>query len=176
MTDITIPIWLFAVSAGVPCLSFLGLLIFLLRKIRRPYREMLAEAPVPEKEELPSWNRSFHHDLLSLQIDAILNGLNAIIETERIKINTLLENGVAPGTEPVRWQQHRPSRPAVRPLEKNKSGIPDIDERIAILSDSGGQPAEIAEATGLSQAEVELAIKMRRARTSRPHQRLEAVA
>lgn len=176
MTDITIPIWLFAVSAGVPCLSFLGLLLFLLRKIRRPYREMLAEAPIPEREESRSWNRPFHHDLLSLQIDAIFNGLNAIIETERIKINTLLGNGIALGTESVQLQQHQQSRPAVPPLEKNKNEIPNIEEQIAILADSGGQPAEIAEATGLSQAEVELAIKMRTTRTSRQHQRLEAVA
>jgi hypothetical protein len=175
MTDITIPIWLFAVSAGVPCLSFLGLLFFLLRKIRKPYQEMLAEAPIPEKKEPRSWNRPFHHDLLSLQIDTIFNGLNAIIETERIKINTLLGNGSL-GNESVQLQQHQQSRQALQPLGKNKNEIPNIDEQIAILADSGGQPEQIAEATGLSQAEVELAIKMRTTRTSGQHPRLEAVA
>ena len=176
MTEINMPIWLFAVSTGVPCLSFLGLLLFLLRKIRKPYKQMLDEAPMQFKEEPQYPNRPFQHDLLSLQIDAVFNGLNAIIETERIKINTLLGKGIGLGTESVQPQRHLQSHTPYRPLESTKEDFPNLDEQIASLADSGGQPEEIADEIGLSQAEVDLALKMRSTRSSSPHQRLQAVA
>lgn len=182
MTEINMPIWLFAVSAGVPCLSFLGLLLFLLRKIRKPYKQMLEEAPRQFKEDPHYSNRPFQQDLLSLQIDAAFNGLNAIIETERIKINTLLGKGIGLGTDSVQPQRHLQSHTPYQPLESTrkvestKNDLPNIDEQIASLADSGGQPEEIADEMGLSQAEVELALKMRSTRSSTPRQRLQAVA
>lgn len=176
MTDITIPIWLFAVSAGIPCLSFLGLLLFFLRKIRKPYKDMLVEDPLQSKEAPRSLNGPFHLDLLSMQIDAVFNGLNAIIETERIKINTLLSNSVAHGSDSVQLQSYPLHRTEARVPGKNKEGSPGMDEYIADLADAGGQPEEIAEEMGLSMAEVELALKMRANRQRSQQRRLEAVA
>jgi hypothetical protein len=69
-------------------------------------------------------------------------------------------------------QSHTP----YQPLESTKEDFPNLDEQIASLADSGGQPEEIADEIGLSQAEVELALKMRSTRSSRPLQRLQAVA
>jgi hypothetical protein len=185
MTEINIPIWLFAVSAGVPCLSFMGLLLFLLRKIRKPYRQMLDDAPISFDDapmsfrEAPrSVNHPFRQDLLSMQIDAVFNGLNAIIESERIKINTLLSNGTSLETAPVRSQPQRPLQPRTicQPLEDADEHFQNLDEQIANLADCGGQPEEIADETGLSQAEVELALKMRSTRAAAQPRRLQAVA
>ncbi|MEJ2158476.1 MAG: hypothetical protein P8X96_24390 [Desulfobacteraceae bacterium] len=176
MTDITIPIWLFAVSAGIPCLSFLGLLLFFLRKIRKPYKDMLSEDPIQSKETPRSQNGPFHLDLLSMQIDAVFNGLNAIIETERIKINTLLNNSVALGSDAVHLQPSQLHRTKAQVPGKNNKEIPDLDEDIADLADAGGQPEEIADEMGLSMAEVELALKMRANRQRSQQRRLEAVA
>jgi hypothetical protein len=183
MTEINLPIWLFAVSAGVPALSFLGLLFFLLRKIRKPYRQMLDEAPssfdeapVSFKKEPRSSIPPFRQDLLSMQIDAVFNGLNAIIESERIKIHTLLGNGTGLEPAPVRSQRPPQPRTICQPLETADEPIPNLDEQIANLADSGEQPEEIADETGLSQAEVELALKMRSTRAAAQPRRLQAVA
>ncbi len=176
MTDINIPIWLFAVSAGVPCLSFLGLLFFLLRKIRKPYRQMLDEAPISFRQEPQPLTPPFRQDLLSMQIDAVFNGLNAIIESERIKINTLLSNGTGLETASVPPQRHPQPCTIRQPLEDADEQITNLDEQIANLADCGGQLEEIADETGLSQAEVELALKMRSTRAEAQPRRLQAVA
>jgi hypothetical protein len=183
MTDINIPIWLFAVSAGVPALSFLGLLFFLLRRIRKPYRQMLDEvpisfdeAPMSFKQEPQSSNRPFRQDLLSMQIDAVFNGLSAIIESERIKMNSLLSNEAGLEAAPVRPQPHLQPRTPCQPLETADEPSPSLDEQIANLAGCGEQPEQIADETGLSQAEVELALKMRSTRAAAQPRRLQAVA
>jgi hypothetical protein len=176
MSEITIPIWLFAVSAGIPCLGFLGLLLFFLRRIRKPYKDMLSEDSLKSKEAPRRPNGPFHHDLLSLQIDAVFNGLNAIIETERIKINMLLDNAVALGSDPAHLHAYRQPRTDLQAPAKNRGEGPDLDEHIADLADAGEQPEEIADVMGLSRTEVELALKMRANRQQRQQRRLEAVA
>jgi hypothetical protein len=185
MTEINVPIWLFAVSAGVPALGFLGLVFFLLRKIRKPYRQMLDEAPIsfdaaPRsfREEPRPVDHPFRQDMLSTQIDAVFNGLNAIIESERVKINTLLSNGTGLEPAPVRSQpqRHLQTRTICPSLEDGDDRFQHLDEQIANLADCGGQPEEIADETGLSQAEVELALKMRSTRAAAQPHRLQAVA
>jgi hypothetical protein len=137
---------------------------------------MLDEAPMTFRQEPQFTNHPFRQDLLSMQIDAVFNGLNAIIESERIKINTLLSNGAGLETAPVRSQPHLQPRTICKPLENTDEQIPNLDEQIANLADSGGQPEEIADETGLSQAEVELALKMRSTRAAAQPRRLQAVA
>ena len=86
MNDITIPIWLLAVSSGVPCISFLSLLLFILRKIRKPQKDMFVDIPIqPKKEHLPL-NHQFHNELLQLQIDTVFNGLIAIITSNVLSL------------------------------------------------------------------------------------------
>lgn len=176
MTEITVPIWLFALSAGVPCISFFSLLLFVLRKVRKPHKEMFVQMTSATQEAPAPQSRQFHKDLLSLQIDAVFNGLNAIIETERIKINTLLNQSANMGMDvaPPRNEENlsrcfqTPKRPAPQ--------HPSLEEQIDKIAASDGQTETIADEMGLSQAEVELALKMRSARESVQHQRLEAVA
>lgn len=176
MNDITLPLWIFAVSVGVPCLSFLLLLSFIMRKIRKPNKEMIDKLQGRQTEDRQLSGGQFHSDLLSMQIDAVFNGLNAIIDTERIKIRTLLKNNGVMGLE----MDNRP--PDVPPARKNppsditRSEKPTLEQQIATFADSGDEADMIADELGLSQAEVDLALKMRSSRDSIQSGKWRAVA
>jgi len=176
MNEITIPIWLFAVSAGVPCLSFISLLFFILRKIRKPNAELFIQMPKVPKEETHTQNFQFHHDLLALQIDTVFNGLNAIIETERVKMSTLLNSPINIGTGARQPQHDSKPHQAVSPVVSVIEPSLSLEEQIAEIAETGGHPEDIADEMGISQAEVELALQMRSSRVSMQHRKLEAVA
>ena len=176
MTDITIPIWLLALSGGVPCVSFISLLVFILRKIRKPNKELFVQIPTPPMADAKPEPHQFHRDLLAQQIDAVFNGLNAIIETERVKMNTLLNSPMSPGMDaPVPKQDAQP-RHLVQSVVQPCKTASSLDEQISKIAAIGGQPEEIADEMGLSQAEVELALQMRSSREAFQHRKLEAVA
>lgn len=176
MTDITLPIWIFAISVGVPCIGFLCLLLFKLRRIRKPQEDIFIDMPIRPREEPRPMDRSFQNNLIAMQIDAVFNGLNAIIETERIKISTLLNNPVHMGLEATQTPPIHQPHTELNIDEMSKAAAPSIGEKIANMAANGGQTADIAEKTGLSQAEIELALKMRSNRESTQHHKLEAVA
>ncbi len=176
MSEITIPIWLLALSGGLPCLSFISLLLFILRKIRKPNKELFVQIPTTPEEDATPQPHQFHRDLLVQQIDAVFNGLNAIIETERVKINTLLNNPMSSCMDaPLLQQETQPHR-LVQPVEQRCETAPSLEEQIAKIAAIGGQPEELADEIGLSQAEVELALQMHSSREALQHRKLEAVA
>ncbi len=175
MTEITIPIWLLALSAGVPCFSFICLLLFILRKIRKPNKELFIQMQAEPKGDVQPQRHQFHHDLMALQIDAVFNSLNAIIETERVKLNTLLCNATSLAKDRVHPVQHPQARQLFHPTEQACEAPASLEDKIATIATAGGQPGEIADEMGLSQAEVELALQMRSSRATMGH-KLEAVA
>ncbi len=176
MTDITIPIWMLAVSAGVTCISFFSLLLLVLGKIRKPRKELFVRMSHMSHETSQPQNPQFHSSLLASQIDAVFNGLSAIIETERIKMNTLLENAGAVSFDAGSQCRARQRVDGFQPVGTLSPEVHSIQEKIDKITTSGDRTEAIADEMGFSQAEVELALKMRSARASRPHQRLEAVA
>lgn len=176
MTDITLPIWLFAVSAGVPCISFLSLLVFILRKIRKPHKDLFVNLSTESKEEVHPQRQQFHHDLLAMQIDTIFNGLTAIIESERLKMNALLNNPVPANLDTIPTPSPSYQNLGAQPVQRVSEPPPSLESQIATIAATGGQTDEIADEMGLSQAEVELALQMRSSRKSMEHRKLEAVA
>lgn len=131
----------------------------------------MAFAPV---QDLSKVRTQFQQDLLALQIDTIFNGLVALIETERLKVKSLLDHSIShPNAasneqsafqETLQWQQD---------CEEEDM---DIGRRIVECSESGMKPGEIARQLGISQAEVSLALKMLGKLSRSGPQKLEAVA
>ncbi len=120
----------------------------------------------------------FHQDLLALQIDTIFNGLVAIIETERLKVKSLLDHSIIQNKdskikpsdlkEEIQWEEMDED-------DDNDDNM-DIGQRIVECSVSGMNPGEIARQLGISQAEVALAMKMLGNSSQQAPRKLEAVA
>lgn len=177
MTNITLPLWIFAASVGIPCLFFLFTLMFIMRRIRNPKKDMIDTMHQRQVEDRQASNRKFQNELLSYQIDAVFNGLNAIIDTERIKVRTLLQNN-----DPMEYKMDYQKREVPAPMENSPAPeepnhqMVSLEQRIAKMSESGGEADEIANEMGLSQAEVDLALKMRSSRVPGHQGKLHAVA
>lgn len=176
MTDITVPIWIFAVSVGAPCLSLLLLLTFIMRKIRNPHKDVIQNMQARQDEERQPKSGHFHSDLLLMQIDAVFNGLNAIIDTERIKIRMLLKNNGVMGLDMANRPLESSCSRENRPPEMSKTENPSLEQQIATFADAGDDADMIADELGLSQAEVDLALKMRSTRESGQRRSWRAVA
>jgi hypothetical protein len=126
----------------------------------------------------------FQHELVCLQIDAVFDGLAALIETERIKLKSMIQPLAAPvHTESAPLQEDRDnpqefgevaSRPPVQPPPTPKA-LP-LDQEIARIADSGLKPEAIASRLGVSLAEVDLALRLRTAERTPAGYKLEAVA
>lgn len=179
MSTITIPFWIFALSLGVPCVSLLFLMGFLLRKIRNPKKNKFANMCLQRVEDQQASNQKFHSDLLRMQVDTIFNGLNAIIETERIKINALLSpnNNILFETKgtPVETKKEMVSQ-ETQDRPETKSVEPTLEQQMVNIVSSGEDLDEIATELGLSQTEIDLAMRMRSSKASNQGRKLEAVA
>jgi hypothetical protein len=182
-TMISQPVWILVSLIGVADILILAWCITLIRRNRRhnqrdaACRDDLAIAP-----EQSMHVGQFRHDLAFLQIDAVFDGLAALIETERIKLKSMIQ----PPAAPVRTESPSPQKTredtrevvetAFRPSGPAPSqGLP-LDQEIARFADSGEKPAAIAGRLGISQAEVDLALKMRTGDNTPAGCKLEAVA
>lgn len=178
MSTITLPIWIFALSFGVPCVILLFLTGFCLRKIRNPKKNEFANLCLQRVEDQQTSNPKFHTDLLRMQVDTIFNGLNAIIETERLKINALLNpnnNFLFEAKKP----QAEGSEKDVTPHEAQddlQTVKPSLEQQMVNIVSSDEDIEKIASELGLSQTEIDLAKRMRSSRASNQGRKLEAVA
>lgn len=178
MTTIAVPLWILACLIGIPLLSLLWLLGMLIKKIRKPQNDMLGNVAMQYLNTHQAAHSQFHNDLLALQIDAIFNGMNAIIETERIKIRSLLNGSGNIDLNKVRG--HKPPCVVSEMEAQTESVVKEkdhsVEQQIADYLASGNQPDDIAGEMGISQSEVELAMTIRSLR-AKPHDRkLVAVA
>ncbi len=174
MPTIELPMWVVISAIGVPCLFLLGMVAYLLRRMRitNTSESNPHSAPVQSQSMVHS---EFHQDLLALQIDTIFNGLVAIIETERLKVKSLLDHSITLNTdskikppdlrEEIQWE-----------AGDEDDDNTDIGQRIVECSVSGMNPGEIAHQLGISQAEVALAMKMLGSSSQQAPRKLEAVA
>jgi DNA-binding NarL/FixJ family response regulator len=174
MPAISLPFWIFAVAVGLPSASLCWLVLSLIFKRRKRLRHLAYQARLSSLIR-PVGGR-FQQDLIALQIDAVFNGLVALVETERLKLKRLMLNNAA---EQVLESSGRDARPEA---ENDQWDTPAADHanplerQVARCAAEGNTPDGIANQLGLSQAEVELAIKMQRSCTAQAERKLEAVA
>ncbi len=175
MTTISQPVWILVGVIGFADICLFWWCMILLRRARDAGECAKAQdegAPLPV-QPLPYPN--FQQNLVCLQIDAVFNGLVALIETERIKLKALMHPMVS----------NVGADPQICPIEQG--GIKEegdsldgrdmaIDQQIAQIAASGTNPAGIASQLGISLAEVDLAMKIQATRRSQAGRKLEAVA
>jgi uncharacterized protein YoaH (UPF0181 family) len=178
MSTITLPIWIFVLSFGVPCVSLLFLMGFLLRKVRHPEEKEFANLCLRRVEDQQATNQKFHSHLLRMQVDTIFNGLNAIIETERLKINALLNpnNNILFETKSGSVDGPKKEIPLCETQEEQQTAELTLEQQMVNIVSSGEDIEEIATELGLSQTEIDLAKRMRSSRESNQGRKLEAVA
>jgi hypothetical protein len=172
------PVWILVALIGVADILIFAWCITLIRRNRnrRQIDETRDEfAFLPEQ---PVSGGQFQQELTCMQIDAVFDGLAALIETERIKLKSMINPANSPArAEPVFSQDVREEiHESTSIASRSPKPEPSLDQQIVRIADSGMKPAAIAGRLGISLAEVNLALRMRAgARTSSDY-RLEAVA
>lgn len=171
MTEITLPFWLFVVLAGIPVLCLLGLVARGVKNLRKATCSEI-EAPL-SPTVFPHINGiDFNHDLNALQIDTVFNTLAAMVETERIKLKTLL----CPTMNPVSAPLPDSSSAVPEATKPDSDETKGIRQQIAQRAASGESTSVIANALGISCNEVELSLSISDAVVEKRVAQLEAVA
>lgn len=171
MTTIVLPIWTIAAFLMVPSLCLLGVSLHQLKNRRR------TSNPASRSDDhgwLFGMDREdrFQKDLFALQIDAVFNALTALVETERVKLKTLLCRNYPSQLE---TPADMPT-PLQKGLHQNASNGLNIHQQIAQRAVLGETTGDIANALDLSKSEVELALSIHPVDGTHPQKRLEAVA
>ena len=175
LTTISQPIWILIGVIGIADICLVWWCLTLMRRSKK------ADRRGPVQDDTPAWaeqwvpSNQFQQNLVGLQIDAVFNGLTALIDTERIKLKSLLGQMASPdqnAPQSYRVGHHHANEQQERP----ETQIETIAQQIVQIADSGEKPAGIANQLGISLAEVELAMKMRAARRPPASRKLEAVA
>jgi hypothetical protein len=177
-TIVSQPVWILVTLVGAADVLILLWCIALIRKnrnrhVRAADRDEFAVFP---EQSMPSGQ--FQQSLTDLQVDAVFDGLAALIETERIKLKSMIRPVAAPvsaesATSDAAGADDHDSMDEVLPPPKPE---PPLDHQIARIADSGMKPTAIAGRLGISVAEVNLALRMRSGARSAAGSKLEAVA
>lgn len=175
MVPIILPVWLIGTAIGIPAIALVGLIVSRRRKKRkqRTSRQQVS-FPIPS-EAGPSAAAPFHQDLCLMQIDAVFDGLAALIETERLKLKRMM---AAQG--PVQTGEPLQSQPEA--LLQREDTVEGDDRAAGSVSETASaEPSvmdarEMASRFGVSVAEAELAMKFQNISSLGGNHRLEAVA
>ncbi len=173
MTTVALPIWLLITILTLPMICLFGMLIRSVCK-RHPRSRTASDTSAACDSAMGNlgMKSAFHQDLYALQIDAVFNALSALIETERIKLKSLL--CPTPAYFPEMPLSISPANSQLAACE-----IPaqlSLNQQIAERAAMGESVGDIAGALDISQSEVELAISMNSEHLSGRQNRLEAVA
>jgi hypothetical protein len=172
------PVWILVALIGVADILIFAWCITLIRRNRNRRQIHEARDEFAFLPEQPVSGGQFQQDLTCMQIDAVFDGLAALIETERIKLKSMIN----PANPPARAESEFPHevREELHESTSNASRSPKpeppLDQQIVRIADSGVKPAAIAGRLGISLAEVNLALRMRAGVKSTAGYKLEAVA
>jgi hypothetical protein len=180
-TIISQPVWILVTLIGLADFLIFLWCIILIRRNRNS-QNGAEEAEdfefLPEPAAQPA---VFQQNLTCMQIDAVFDGLVALIETERVKLKTMMH----PMTAPTMPEPASPPDPPDDQVDVNESTLDfsqrpapalTLDEQITRFAASGKKPAAIAIQLGISLAEVNLAMRMHAGERSLAGHKLEAVA
>lgn len=166
--EMTMPLWLVLLFMGIPTACLIMLVAGLLQAKRKQRKIRLSPLA---KINLSPFGQQITHQAMTQQIDAVFNALVAVIETERIKLKTLMVHSM-PDTSA--------SEPTSNPLSVEEQWTTlddeettDLSQNVLTMATDGMSPEQIAKKLGLSHNEVALALKLRKGNERR---RLEAIA
>jgi hypothetical protein len=177
-TMVSQPVWVLVTLIGVADILILAWCIALIRRNRNQHQRAVSRDGIDAFPEQPLPMGQFQQDLTFRQIDAVFDGLAALIETERVKLKAMLHPVAAPVQVASTSSPEAPEdtadsadKPPQPPISE-----PPLDQQIASIADSGMKPAAIASRLGISLAEVNLALRLRNGAKSAAGCKLEAVA
>lgn len=171
MTNVALPIWFLTLLVATPSLCLLGLVIRMVKR-GRPKRDAGSDGTIAHTGYNTRVDPSFQHDLHALQIDAVFNALVALIETERIKLKSLLCPAQYRLPE-FEVEDQQTADLLTSPIEKQEKGV---GHQIVERNAQGESAGDIAKELGISLSEVALAISMNQEIPDDGKCRLEAVA
>jgi hypothetical protein len=184
MTTMTItsvfsqPVWILVGLIGVAdILIFLWCISLICRN-----RKKQGCAAEPDEYALfpdpPVQPAQFQQNLTSMQIDAVFDGLAALIETERIKLKSMMQPLVPPlAEEPISAREiQNDLQVAAHNLPQRETPELPLDQQITRFAALGKKPADIASQLGVSLTEVALAMRMHTSEQPLGGHNLEAVA
>jgi hypothetical protein len=178
-TTIFQPVWILVTLIGLADFLIFLWCIILIRRNRNRRNNAVATEDFEFLSEPAAQPAVFRQNLTCMQIDAVFDGLVALIETERVKLKTMMH----PMTAPLMPELASPPDPPDDQVGVNESTLnfsqrpaPTLDEQITRFAASGKKPAAIASQLGISLAEVNLAMRMHAGERSPAGHKLEAVA
>ena len=177
-TMVSQPVWLLVTLIGVADILILAWCITLIRRNRNPSDLVGTQDDFVTIPEQPLPVGQFQQNLTCMQIDAVFDSLTALIETERVKLKTMIHPSVAQVRTASTYPRETPDEKLDVTVKQSRSPMPEppLDQQIVNIADSGMKPATIADRLGISLAEVNLALRLRTGATSMAGCKLEAVA
>jgi hypothetical protein len=177
-TMISQPVWILVGLIGLAdILIFLWCIILICRNRSQQGRHSAQDefALLPEQTKPPAL---FQQSLTCMQIDAVFDGLVALVETERVKLKSMIHPVTGPATdEPVGMHDgHKGANVTEDSFSQRQAPELPLDQQIARFAASGKKPTAIASQLGISLAEVTLAMRMMAGEPSPSGRKLEAVA
>lgn len=169
MINLSIPFWLFGTIVGVICFGLLATALAIGYKVRK-LKSRKGQDAQSFGMATAMLNNHFQQNLLDMQVDAVFDSLNALIETERIKLKSL----VAPTLQslPASAPPKRPASEQTQTQDEASAQVlvePETDPKDGPAADGPQTPS------GLSRAERDLVEKIQSFKAEN-HQKLEAVA
>jgi hypothetical protein len=177
MTTISLPLWMIITAVGLPSIGLVWVFGSLLKRKRALRKEVSENHLFSPFVEYRQPLNSFQQNLINQQIDAVFNGLVALIETERFKLKSMLRiNGNAGIVDASYAGLHcQPNDPNDRQDRQSKNINQSINNKIVAKESDD----EIAVHSELSQAELDLVKTMQQASGApkfSPGSKLTAVA
>jgi hypothetical protein len=177
-TMLSQPVWILVGLIGVADILIFSWCISLICRNRNQQACATDADEFAFLPEPPMQPAQFQQNLTCMQIDAVFDGLVALVETERIKLKSMMHPAAAPNV-------HAPiSMPEVQEdVDDAAANFPQprarelpLDQQITRFAASGKKPADIARQLGISLTEVALAMRMNTSEQPLGGHKLEAVA
>jgi hypothetical protein len=178
MINLSVPFWVLGTFIGVICSGLLVAALIIGYKVRRLKSREGLDVGISHRAAAMV-NTHFQHNLLGMQVDAVFNSLTALIETERLRLKTLMAPTVqsmpVPAPRQCQTAEPAPVHEEPEPALLYEEPAPQMEQEHPADPAYDGSPAnQVEPGPGMARAERELVEKMR-AFQARNHRKLEAV-
>jgi hypothetical protein len=172
MDSITLPLWQLIGAVALPSAILIMLVTRLLGQKRRRRTSLVSIRNNFQPAAAGTYDQRIYQEMVSQQIDAVFNALNAVIEAERIKLKALVLHQKDNPSASMEFSSPQDNALA----EQADQAVQDLSRRY--LADRAEETGPAPDADGtqrISRNEAALA-KMLRGKTEKNYQRVEAMA